>query len=132
MIRKPKLESPAAQRQLLRSLQSYVEECRSPPETDGKHGASHKALPTLAGFCRFLGIGIRELERLEEKNPEVLDCIRTVLEDELLNHSPSPTLLNSYMKRRLGYSEERARETSETECGKLHLIFEHDIEEDGV
>jgi len=132
MGRKPDLTNSTVQRRLPRLLKRYVESCRPPPDAEGKRGSHQGALPTLAGFCRFLGIGQRTLERLEDESPDVLDLIRTTLEDELLNHSPSPTLLNAYMKKRLGYGEERVRETSEASCGQVRLIFEHDIEEDGA
>lgn len=130
--RKINLKSPAVQKRLPHLLQVYVESCRPPPDAEPKRGASGGTLPTLAGFCRFLGISQGAIARLGEENPDVTDRILTTLEDELLNFAPSPTLLNSYMKKRLGYGEERPRETKETSCGQLRLVFEHDIEEDGA
>ena len=137
MKRSPNLSSHGVQQRLPTLLRRYVESCRPPPSdtaptaTSASRSAPSGPLPTLAGFCRYLGIGQRELERLESINPSLLDLIRTTLEDELLNHAPSPTLLHSYMKRRLGYGEDKPREGSEAACGQMRLIFEHDIEEDG-
>lgn len=116
---------------LLIEMDRYLEDCRPPPEAEGKKGNAGR-LPTTAGFCRFLGCGQEELERLSRKDPVLYDRIRTVLEDELLNFAPSPTLLNAYMKQRLGYGEAAERGTAEASCGQMKLIFEHNIEEDGA
>ena len=112
-------------------LDQYLEECRPPPEEGGKKGAVGR-LPTLAGFSRFLGCTQRELMRLEGKDPMLYDHILTVLEDELLNFAPSPTLLNAYLKQRIGYGEVGERASAEASCGQMKLIFEHNIEEDGA
>lgn len=118
-------------KRLPNALEQYLETCRPPPEAQIKKGSPGR-LPTMAGFCRFIGCGQAELERLEREDPTLYDRIRTVLEDELLNHSPSPTLLNAYMKRRLAYGEKKEANETEAACGQMRLIFEHDIEEDGA
>ena len=116
---------------LLHELECYLEECRPPPDGGTKKNASGR-LPTVAGFCRFLGCGQGELEQLERKDPVLYDRIRTALEDELLNYAPSPTLLNAYLKQRLGYGEATDRGATEAPCGQMRLVFEHNIEEDGA
>lgn len=78
-----------------------------------------------------MGCGLRAFAALEERYPEAGDLLRAVFEDEALNVSPSPALLAAYLKRRLGYDEERETDAIEAECGSLRLVFEHDIEEDG-
>ena len=56
-----------------------------------------------------------------------------VMEDEALN-SPvlSPTVVSAYLKRRLSYGERTpSGDPSLADCGKVRLVFEHDIVEDG-
>ena len=55
-----------------------------------------------------------------------------MMEDEALNHTAliSPTVMNAYLKRRLGYAE-KAESGASAACGELQVIFEHDITEDG-
>ncbi len=117
-------------RELLAKLQAYLESCRPPPESDAKKNAGR--LPNLAGFCRFLGRTLADLEELAHTSPVLYGRISAILEDELLNFSPSPTLLSLYLKKRLGYLEENDAGERETACGQVRLIFEHDIEEDGA
>lgn len=75
---------------------------------------------------------MRAYEQLEDRYPEYADWLCAVFEDETLNTSASPTLLSAYLKRRLGYTERVGKaEGSETECGMMRLVFEHDIREDG-
>ena len=69
---------------------------------------------------------------MEERYPEYADWLCACFEDEALNASNSPTLLSAYLKKRLGYLEKQSKgEQSESECGLMRLVFEHDIEEDG-
>lgn len=118
------------QKKLPALLEEYLESCRPPPDTDPKRSVGR--LPNLAGFCRYLGIGITDLRRLRDVNPPLFDRLTAVLEDELLNHSPSPTILSAYLKKRLGYAEDESGEERDVICRQMHLIFEHDIEEDGA
>lgn len=79
-----------------------------------------------------MGCGTLAYAQFEERYPEHADWLCAVFEDEALNASTSPTLLTAYLKRRLGYVERAAKpEGSETECGMMRLVFEHNIEEDG-
>ena len=89
--------------------------------------------PNLAGFCRTLGCGLSAFAQFAESYPHYADWIRAVFEDETLNASLSPTLLTAYLKRRLGYAEKSKPDESDTEtdCGLMRLVFEHDITEDG-
>lgn len=110
-------------------LRQYLNSCRPPPDADPKRPGGR--LPNLAGFCRWLGCGVSELDALRTAHPEVADYLGAVMEDEALNASAvSPTLLTAYLKRRLGYAEKP--EVSSAECGSVHVVFEHDITEDGA
>ena len=86
------------------------------------------AFPNLAGFCRYLGIGIRTFMALGERYPAAYDTVMTQLEDEALNaqHLPanSASLTAAYFKRRLGYDGEDAAERG---GGEVRVIFDHDI-----
>lgn len=117
-----------SEKKLYRQLENYIAACRQPPNGNFKKDIGK--LPNLAGFCRFLGCGCSEATKWKKENPTMYDRICTILEDEALNVSvPSPTLLNLYLKRRLGYAEESE---AEGDNEAIRLIFEHDIEEDGA
>ena len=110
-------------------LRRYLDSCRFPSDADTKRPGGR--LPNLAGFCRWLGCGVSELDALRTAHPEVADYLCAVMEDEALNASSvSPTLLTAYLKRRLGYAEKP--DASSAECGDVRVIFEHDITEDGA
>lgn len=120
----------AKKKELSALLESYLADC-APSTDEGKKQA--QKIPNLAGFCRSAGCGVRAFAQFTDTYPELADYISAVLEDEALTLSPSPTLLTAYLKRRLGYADKSKVEESETEtnCGLMRLIFEHDIEEDG-
>ena len=86
------------------------------------------SFPNLAGFCRYLGIGSDELSELAEEYPKDYGRILTALEDEALNSALSPTLISSYLKKRLGYGSIKG---SEACSSQVQIQFEHDIFEDG-
>ncbi len=132
-LRKPMtLESAAASGQLKKYLNRYLRECRPPSGADGKKAAGK--FPNLAGFCRWLGCGVSDLDALRLSHTEAADWLIAVMEDEALNNGAgiSPTLLSAYLKRRLGYASERVEAVSGAECGEMRVIFEHDIGEDGA
>ena len=89
-----------------------------------------RKLANQAGFCRFLGCGIRAFSQLEKEYPDQADWLCAVFEDEALNAECSPTLLGAYLKRRLGYAEAKKEEDKQS-TNEIRLIFEHDILEDG-
>jgi hypothetical protein len=121
----------AAERgRLKRQLELYLRSCRGDGEQDAKK--SNLTFPNLAGFCRFIGCGLSSIELLRGSKPEVYDYICTVLEDEALRYSISPTVMSAYLKQRLGLGEKASESSGKsTECGQLRLVFEHDILEDG-
>ena len=110
-------------------LEDYLLSCH-PEDEKGKGRAVR--FPNLAGFCRSLGCGPLAYAKFEERYPEAADWLCAVFEDEVLNASTSPTVLSSYLKKRLGYMDRQGKlEESEAECGMMRLVFEHNIEEDG-
>ena len=115
---------------LLSSLCSYLRSCKE-AEGDPKKKGSHALLPNPAGFCRYLGKGMDFWESLRDGEPKIYSVLCAAFEDEALNSDLSPTLLSSYLKKRLGYSEQKAGE-SLADCGQMTLVFEHDILEDGA
>ncbi len=117
-----------SEKKIYRQLENYISACRPPPDGNAKKESGK--LPNLAGFCRFLGCGSSEIEHWKKEYATMYDRICTILEDEALNFSvPSQTLLNLYLKKRLGYGEETP---AEGESEAIRLIFEHDIAEDGA
>ena len=117
--------------QLQKYLKRYLKSCLPPPEADPKKALGK--FPNLAGFCRWLGCGISEVDALRLSHPREADWLNAVMEDEAFNCDAhvSPTLLSAYFKRRLGYSE-KSDAISGAECGEMRVIFEHDISEDGA
>ena len=67
--------------------------------------------------------------------PEEVGVIEATFEDEALNSVElSVSLLNIYLKARLGYSESKAEKDVGATCsasGGVKVIFEHDIMRDG-
>lgn len=115
---------------LKRLLELYLKSCQREGDADAKKSTA--TFPNLAGFCRFIGCGLAAMELLRDGNPEVYDYVCTVLEDEALRYSVSPTVMSAYLKQRLGLGEKPGDSgTKSTECGQLKLVFEHDILEDG-
>ena len=111
-------------------LEHYIKSCYAAPEdatSTAKKKSPYARFPNLAGFCRQLRIGSRELELLAKDFPEQIDKIYLALEDEALNSGLAPALLSAYLKRRLGYEKdfEKSEEPSVSVC------FEHDIWSDG-
>lgn len=124
------LEKIVADGKLEKYLKRYLKSCRPPPDADPKKDFG--TFPNLAGFCRWLGCGISEVDALRLSHPHAADWLNAVMEDEAFNGSVrvSPTLLSAYLKRRLGYSD-KIEAVSDAECGEVRVIFEHDISEDG-
>ena len=116
----------AQSKSLCAKLKKYLKSCRPPPDADPKKNPGR--LPNLAGLCAFLGCGLGDVQEMKRLFPRVYDHLCAVLEDEALNFAHSPTLLNAYLKERLGYGEKSEEENVE---GLLQPIFEHDILEDG-
>ena len=124
------LMAAAKRGKLKRLLELYLKSCQREGDADAKKSTA--AFPNLAGFCRFIGCGLAAMELLRDGNPEVYDYVCTVLEDEALRYSVSPTVMSAYLKQRLGLGEKPGDSgTKSTECGQLKLVFEHDILEDG-
>ena len=129
-LNKPVTLRQAAQSGRLKTyLSRYLADCR--PDPDGDSRRQSGSLPNPAGFCRWLGCGLSEVEALKQADPDAADYLAAVMEDEALNHKAqlSPTVLNAYLKRRLGYADKA--EAATADCGGLQVVFEHDIGEDG-
>ena len=112
-------------------LEDYIQSCREIPDDDPASLTKVKKrriFPNLAGFCRYLKVGISTFCDVAGCHPYEYDRILAVLEDEALNSELSATLLSSYMKKRLCYEKADDREN---ESGGLKICFEHDIYKDG-
>ena len=117
-------------------LDQYLFKCHSDPnqseEPDTRKKARKEAVfPNLAGFCRFLGVGVDAYEAEMAAYPEAAGVIRAVLEDEALNSDMAATLLSAYLKKRLGYDTPSEPKHAATDTGELKIVFEHDIFADG-
>ena len=117
-------------------LEDYIASCtlKTDATEDGEKKSSKKKengycrFPNMAGFCRYLGIGIEEFSELSAHFPREADRLRAALEDEALNATLSPTVIAAYFKKRLGYEKEGSR----ADMGIPEIRFEHDIWEDGA
>lgn len=111
---------------VVRRAEAYIKRCREDKDKPS-------SFPNLAGLSRALGIGLSEMHRMGEKYPLIYDAILAVLEDGALNADCIPgksaLLTMNYFRRRLGYEQPKAQ--PKTEDGGVHVIFEHDITEDG-
>ena len=105
----------------------YIEACRS--ETVG--AKSKGRFPNLAGFCRYLGIGLEALEEIFGDYRESYGALCAVFEDEALNSDLSATVITAYLKQRLGYGEKTEPKRAACEFPEVKLVFDHDIFEDG-
>ncbi len=113
-------------RHVIDRANEYIRYCSTQSEGAKKRGR----FANLAGFCRFLGVGVDTFEREMAEHPEAYGAICAMLEDEALNSDLSATLVSAYLKTRLGYGgKSEPRHTAED--GQIQLIFEHDIYEDG-
>ena len=111
---------------IIAALADYVEECRSTAAAKNK-----SRFPNLAGFCRYLGIGVEALEEGFREHPESYGALCAVFEDEALNSELSPTVINAYLKQRLGYGERIPEKRASFDLPEVKLVFDHDIFEDG-
>ena len=116
------LSRAAADGSLSRKLRRYVISCRPPPEGDPKRDGR---LPNLAGFCSTLRCGTAAVEEFRRDHPDEFDYVCAVLEDEALNSSRSPAIVNAYLKEKFWYDGKDEAE------GEMRLVFDHDILEDG-
>lgn len=118
---------------LISLAEQYVKECNSSlVQSDRKKESAR--FPNLAGFCRSIGVGIGQIMEISEKYPEEYGLLCTIFEDEALNSAQSATVVSAYMKERLEWGEgekAKTRSSFNVEDG-LKLIFEHNIEEDGI
>ena len=125
--RREMLQDKMASGEIMNKLRAYLTACHS-----GEMG-EEVSFPNLAGFCRYLGVGIRTFCALGEEYPAAYDCVMTQLEDEALNAQRLPansaSLTAAYFKRRMGYDGD-----GEDKSGRepVHIVFEHDILEAGT
>lgn len=97
--------------------------------------APHSRFPNVAGFCRFLGIGMAKLTALAAELPDDYDALCAVFEDEALNSGVSASLLTPYFKKRLGYGDRDREAVSPSggyDDGTVRILFDHDVLEDGA
>lgn len=127
------LEAACKNGEIYLLLEEYIRSCYESYETleeDSKRSAKKgkRRFPNAAGFCRYCKIGEGEYDSLAEKYPLEFERIQAVFEDEALNSEVSPTLLNAYMKKWIGYEKSPKTQVCD---GQLKIIFDHDIMEDG-
>ena len=117
---------PLDREDIIAALAEYIELCRS--EVVGK---AKTRFPNLAGFCRYLGVGVEVLVEAFREAPDSYGALCAVFEDEALNSELSPTVVTAYLKQRLGYGEKQEPSRATCELPEFKLVFDHDIFEDG-
>ena len=106
----------------------YIASCSS-GGTRGKNGGR---FPNMAGYCRYLGVGVEQFCLSMKERQEEYDMLCAMFEDEALNSGLSATLIAAYLKKHLGYGEKTdTASKSSMELDQVKLVFEHDIYEDG-
>lgn len=118
---------PGGVEDLVTRARLYIERCAA--ERIGAKGRGRFA--NLAGFCRYLGMGVDAFEREMAGYPEIYGAVCAMFEDEALNCELSATLVSAYLKKRLGYGERADESRSICESAETRLVFEHDVMEDG-
>jgi hypothetical protein len=114
------------QNRLSELAEKYILACRE--DVDSK---KHSRFPNIAGFCRFFGFSADSLEKIKSEYPNSYSALCLIFEDEALNSDVSASVLSAYLKKRLGYGDEKEKTDSSLELDKLKLVFEHDIVTDG-
>ena len=71
------------------------------------------------------------MEECFREHPESYGALCAVFEDEALNSELSPTVINAYLKQRLGYGERVCEKRASFDLPEVKLVFDHDIFEDG-
>ena len=117
---------------LFNLVYGYLEQCKNGADED-KEGGRGKGktkgkFPNIAGFCRFIGVGISDITEFGAAYPSEYDRLLAIFEDEALNSELSASLLSAYMKKRMLYSSE---DLSRTYSGEVNYCFEHDVYADG-
>ena len=134
---KNSVETISEGQRIYSAFEEYVQYCLNSTNTDEvpceskvskTKAQSKQKFPNLAGFCRYMRMSLDDFEKIEDYHPLVFNQILTALEDEALNSSLSPSLLSTYLKKRLKY-DTSAPSTNQGE--QLQICFEHDIFEDG-
>ncbi len=98
----------------------------------GDGGKNGGRFPNMAGFCRYLGVGVEQFGIRMQERQEEYDTLCAMFEDEALNSGLSATLISAYLKRHLGYGEKQeATGKSSVALDPIQLVFEHDIFVDG-
>ena len=103
----------------------------SDPETLAYRQATFAELDAHPELVEVLGEVLpilSDIEELRKERPDEHERLMAILEDEALCADVSPTLLSSYMKRRLGYGDAECGATGQRE---VVWRFEHDIYKDG-
>jgi len=114
-------------------MEDYISYCANHTISDmGVGKAKIRArFPNPAGFCRYLNTGLSDMSALASVYPHEYDRLLAVFEDEALNSEVSPTLLSTYLKKRLCYASADRDSKGEEEAKEARYCFEHDIFKDG-
>ena len=99
-------------------------------ESKGGRSKSVEKFPNVAGFARYMGVGVSSIKNIESKWPDQYGAMLAIFEDEALNSDKNATILNAYIKERLNFGEKKEGGAT-LPMGDIQLVFEHDISEDG-
>ena len=105
--------------------------CVNTVESKNGRIKSLEKFPNMAGFARSLGVGVSSIKNIEVKWPEQYSALIAIFEDEALNSDKNATILNAYIKERLNFGEKKEGGAT-LPVGDVQLVFEHNIEEDGI
>ncbi len=114
-------------------MEDYISFCanRAKSDTDTGKAKTRARFPNPAGFCRYLNTGLSDMWALASAYPHEYDRLLAIFEDEALNSEVSPTLLSTYLKKRLCYACSDKESKEDHEAREARYCFEHDIFTDG-
>ena len=87
-------------------------------------------LPNMSGFFRWLRFGAGALDHFKNRHADAHRTVMMIFEDEAINSPRPPSLVAAYMKQFFKSDAEDAPKT-ESQCGPITLVFDHDVSLDG-
>lgn len=91
---------------------------------------SGSRLPNISGFFRWLRFGAGALDHFKSQHADAHRTVMMIFEDEAINSLRPPSLVAAYMKQ-FFKADADAPQKTESICGAINLVFDHDVSLDG-
>lgn len=116
---------------MIELAEQYIAFCLSSEGFNEDKHSKRVRLPNICGFFRWLRLSASALDKLKRDHIEEYRTLQMIFEDEALNSPLPPSIISTYMKQSFSSRIDEDR-VSESSCGPINLIFEHDINNDGL